>query len=340
MDRRKFGRFVAGAAALATTFTFAGVRADAQAPRRSEHDRIVAFWTPQRVAKAVPRDFVFDPAGKAFKPVAGKPGGGSTSSAVLGTSWLGGGEVLGTTGKVLFALGTSYYVCSASVVDENVTGRSVILTAGHCVFDETNGVFATNWMFIPDYDTKPVALDTAGTFCASTQYGCWTASSLVASSGFTTAGGFNDTAIVHDYAFAVVGLGGKSGTAELDKVVGSQAIAFQSYAANTDTWLFGYPASKKYKGNDLVYSRGPLGFDPNANNTTYRVSSDMTGGSSGGPWFTGFDASTGSGTLMSVNSYGYSGVTAMHGPKLNSETAGMYSKATTMSLGGNIAYVG
>ena len=67
----------------------------------------------------------------------------------------------------------------------------------------------------------------------------------------------------------------------------------------------------KYKGKDLVYSRGPLGFDPSAGNATYRVASNMTGGSSGGPWFAPFSA--GSGTMVSVNSYGYSGVTAMQG---------------------------
>ena len=36
-----------------------------------------------------------------------------------------------------------------------------------------------------------------------------------------------------------------------------------------------------------------------------------------------------SGSMISVNSYGYSGITAMHGPKLNSETASMFSVAAT-----------
>ena len=78
---------------------------------------------------------------------------------------------------------------------------------------------------------------------------------------------------------------------------------------------------------DLVYSRGALGFDPSTANATYRVASSLTGGSSGGPWFTPFSA--GSGTMMSVNSYGYSGVTAMHGPKLNAETQAMFNTAAS-----------
>ena len=60
----------------------------------------------------------------------------------------------------------------------------------------------------------------------------------------------------------------------------------------------------------------------------------MTGGSSGGPWFSGF--SNGAGTLMSVNSYGYSGVVAMHGPKLNAETANMFASAGGVPLGTNV----
>lgn len=301
--------------------------------RRAEHDRVVAFWTKDKIAKAKGRDFVLDPRTRQFKPSA-KPGGGGSTKTVLGASWTGGGPVVTTTGKVLFALGGSYYVCSASVVEDGKNDRSIILTAGHCVYDETNGQWATNWMFIPDYDAQPAALTSSGSFCADTLYGCWVADFLVASSGFTGAGGFNQQATLHDYAFAVVSEGGLSQTAQLDDTVGSQPINTNAGTLKADTYLFGYPAAGKYNGTDLVYSRGPLGTDPYNDNLTYRVSSDMTGGCSGGPWFQGFAA--GSGTIMSVNSYGYSGIKAMHGPKLNQETASMFKDAGTKSLdGGN-----
>jgi hypothetical protein len=297
----------------------------------SEHERTVSFWTNERVAKAVPRDFVFDPTSRALKPVAkpGTAGGGGVSTTTVGASWTGGGEVLKTTGKVLFAMGGSYFVCSASVVDDTVAARSIILTAAHCVYDEAARAFATNWMFVPDYDSAAPSLDTAGAFCARTTLCCWTASALVVAAGYASAGSFNDQAIVHDYAFAVVGAGGKSGTAQLDATVGGHPMQFSALGAGADTSLFGYPASGRYKGKDLVYCRGPLGFDPSANNTTYRVGCNMTGGSSGGPWFSPF--ASGSGTLMSVNSYGYSGLTAMHGPKLNAETQTMFATAGTAS---------
>lgn len=332
-------RFVAATAFATLVGTAAGLfganGADARvaSPDRSARDRVVAFWTNDRVAQAIPRDFVLDHARDTFRPAAKPaPGGSGSSSTTLGSSWTAGGEVLETTGKVLFAMGGVYYVCSASVADDSVSGRSIILTAAHCAYDETGGAFATNWMFVPDYDSAAVSLNTSGSFCANTSLGCWTASALVVASGYATAGGFNDQAVVHDYAFAVVGAGGKSGTAQLDSTVGGHPIQFSAASGAADTYLFGYPASGRYKGKDLVYCRGPLGFDPLTANATYRVGCNMTGGSSGGPWFTPFGG--GSGTMMSVNSYGYSGITAMHGPMLNTETQAMFGAAasTTTNL--------
>jgi len=327
--RRSFTAVVAavliGGATVVSGATGAGAHG-APSSARTEHDRVVAFWTNARVARAIPRDFDFDPSTRSFRPRA-KPGGGGSSPTTLGSSWTAGGEVLRTTGKVLFAMGGTYYVCSASVADDTVSGRSIILTAAHCAYDESGGAFATNWMFVPNYDSAPASLDTAGSFCASTSLGCWTASALVVAGGYATAGSFNDQAVVHDYAFAVVGAGGKSGTAQLDSTVGGHPIQFSAVSGGADTYLFGYPAAGRYKGKDLVYCRGPLGFDPSVADATYRVGCNMTGGSSGGPWFSPFSA--GSGTMMSVNSYGYSGITAMHGPKLNAETQSMFTTAAS-----------
>jgi hypothetical protein len=324
-------------AALAMLMTMLGTGAFAASDRgdqaRAEHQRIVDFWTPERIAQAVPRDFVIDGRGWKAKPEnPGKPGGGGGGgggdNTVTGASWNGGGEVADTTGKILFALGSSYYVCSGSVATESVSGRSVVVSAGHCVFDETNGQFATNWMFIPDYDSAPAPLDTQGTFCAQTEWGCWTATSLVVHEGYATAGGFNDQAVQYDWGFAVMGNGGHANT-QLDATVGSQAVSFASVTIGTTVSAFGYPAAQKYKGNDLVYCQGPVGTDPNTDDLTYGVTCNMTGGSSGGPWFAPFDNGTGTGTQMSVNSYGYSGVKSMFGPMFNSNTQDTWNTALT-----------
>ena len=42
------------------------------------------------------------------------------------------------------------YVCSGTVVSDGATGRSVILTASHCVYDDANKAFARNVLFIPN----------------------------------------------------------------------------------------------------------------------------------------------------------------------------------------------
>ena len=306
----------------------------------AEHARVVNFWTPDKVARAVPRDFVlsaghFQPA---TKPSGGGGGGGGTTTTVLGASWTGDGLAAETTGKVLFALGSSYYVCSASVVKDKNTTQSLVLTAGHCVYDERNRQWATNWLFVPNYDAKAPTLTASGSFCASTLHGCWAADRLVASRGFTTAGGFNTQATLHDYAFAVVSTGGLDSTSQLDATVGAQQASYSDATSGGDTYLFGYPAAGKYKGKDLVYSRGPLGTDPWNSNLTYQVASQMTGGASGGPWLQGFNAASGSGTIKSVTSYGYSGVKALFGPKLNAETEAMFAAADTSSGSANIEY--
>lgn len=303
---------------------------------RSEHERIVAFWTPERVAQAIPRDFVLDPTTRRFTPSKGKPGG--SSGAVLGASWTKGGLVAETTGKVLFAMSGTYYVCSGSVVTDDVGERSIVLTAAHCVYDETNPNpstgFATNWMFIPNYDAAPTPLTTNGSFCASTRYGCWTAAALAVDEGYAGAGGFNTQATLNDFGFATVGPGGNiGGDDHLDLTVGSQAISFAAGVVGSNGWAFGYPAAKPYSGSDLVYCKGPIGTDPYNANLTYRLGCNMTGGSSGGPWFSPFyesavsDPPAGTGTLVSVNSYGYSGVKAMHGPVFNGNTQAVFNAA-------------
>jgi hypothetical protein len=292
----------------------------APASARSEHDRILAYWTQERIAGAQPRDF--ERAGNKVVPRA-RPG---TGGGVTGTSWTGGGAVLDRTGKVFFSMAGGNWQCSGSVVNDTRSNVSVVLTAGHCAVDETTGIFATNWMFMPNWDRQPATFATA---CTASFYGCWTAQGLVAHAGFRFAGSFNDQAVRHDWAFAVVGAGGKSST-QLDSTVGSYPIAFNSVSNGQRLSAFGYPAAQKYKGNDLTWCAGNIFQDAGTSNTTWGMACNMTGGSSGGPWFAGLNETNGSGgTLSSLNSYGYSGVSNMYGPKFNSNTQATYTAANS-----------
>jgi hypothetical protein len=292
----------------------------APASARSEHDRILAYWTPERIASAKVRDF--ERVGDRFVPRA-KPGSGG---GVTGKSWTGGGAVLEKTGKVYFSMAGGNWQCSGSVVNDARSTVSIVLTAGHCAVDETTGIFATNWMFMPNWDAAPASSATA---CTATLYGCWTAQGLVVHSGFRFAGGFNDEAVRHDWAFAVVGAGGKSNT-QLDGTVGSYPIAFNSVSNGDRLSAFGYPAAGRYKGNDLTWCAGNIFQDSGTSNTTWGMACNMTGGSSGGPWFAGLNETNGSGgTLSSLNSYGYSGLSNMYGPKFNTNTQNTYNAANS-----------
>jgi hypothetical protein len=244
-------------------------------------------------------------------------GGGTT-----GASWNGGGRILQASGKVYFEMGGGAWVCSGSVANDSRSGYSLVLTAGHCAYDEVDGAFATNWLFIPNFDGAPTFT------CANTVYGCWTAQALVVHRGYATAGGFNTQATVHDFAFAVVGPGGKTNS-QLDATVGSFPIAFSGVSAGNTLYAFGYPAAGKYHGNDLVYCSGPIFADSNNSNLTWGMACGMTGGSSGGPWLSSFSTGTGIGTLSSLNSYGYSGVKNMYGPKFNANTQAVYNAANS-----------
>jgi hypothetical protein len=280
-------------------------------------DPAIAYWTAERIAHAIPRDFVRNSNGK-FVPAA-KPGGSGS-----GASWTAGGEILERSGRVLFTLGGVDYICSASVVDDGGDANySVIVTAAHCAYDEVADVFATNWVYYPAFDTSPSYT------CSQATYGCWVGRALVVHHGFADREAFDDIAVQYDWAFAVVQAGGNGTPYQVD--------SFGAYAVNVTTttgpnpgWAFGYPAAGKYHGKDLTYCTGAVGTDPYNNDNNWKLVCDMTGGSSGGPWLrdtTNPASATSPGAVFSLNSYGYSGVKAMHGPKFNANTTTSYNAA-------------
>jgi hypothetical protein len=291
---------------------------DAQAKAKAEQQRIVNYWTAERIANAKPRDFVKGADGK-FVPKA-KPGGGT------GASWTQGGPVVQRTGKVLFTMDGGNWVCSASVVNDSRSTHAVILTAAHCAYDEVNHVHATNWIYVPSFDTSPTFT------CSQATYGCWTALGLVVDSGYATAGGFNTQATIHDFAFAIVGAGTNGTQADAIVVngqsVGSYPIAYPAISTGQAVHAFGYPAAGRYKGKDLTFCTGPTFNDQYNDDLTWGIACNMTGGSSGGPWLGGF-TQAGGGTLTSLNSYGYSGLSNMYGPKFNANTQAVYNRANT-----------
>jgi V8-like Glu-specific endopeptidase len=321
--------FLLGASALPVV----AAQPSAANAARAEHDRIVAYWTPARIASAQARDFVRTVSGS-YKPYA-RPGGGG----VAGASWPNGkGAISASEGKVYFSMGGGNWQCSGTPVSGHTQiGYALVLTAGHCAVDETTGEFATNWMFIPAWDAKPATFNSACSAGATT-YGCWTSSALVVDSGFATAGGFNSQATRHDWALAVVGTGGFA-NGDLESKVTSFALNVSSVAAGQPVSAFGFPAAGKYHGNDLTYCSGNAFTDSWNANKTFGLACDMTGGSSGGGWMAPFTPNTGTGQLGGLNSYGYSGVKNMYGPDFNGNTTAVFNDAKTRTVGNNVVAV-
>jgi V8-like Glu-specific endopeptidase len=308
-------------AALVLSASLPGV---AGARQMSEHERILAYWTPARIANAMPKDYVMTASGR-LVPNA-RPGGGGG-----GASWTLNGAIETQSGRVLFHQGNGDWICSASVVSDGSTtdAYSIIVTAGHCAYDGADG-WATNWMYIPDFDDAPTYT------CGDTIYGCWTARALAVSPGFYPEGFGNDT-VESDWAFAVVGPGGHSGSAQID-ALGAYPLKTTDNTVGTSAWAFGYPAAGKYHGKDLVYCTGTTVEDPYGA-ATWGVGCNMTGGSSGGPWlvgsFTAQQIADGAGSVGSVNSYGYSGLKYMFGPRFNSSTQSTFNAANSATPDAN-----
>jgi hypothetical protein len=275
---------------------------------QSEHDRILAYWTPARIAAAQPRDYIRDNKGH-LVPFA-KPGGGGGT----GASWTGGGKVAGSVGRILFASGGSQWICSGTVVTDASTsnGYSVVLSAGHCAYDGTDG-WSSNYVFYPNFDAEPTYT------CAGRVNGCWTATRLAINSGFYPSGFGPDSALRVDYSFAY--LPANSG-GELDARFAGYGLKTSGAVVGDTQWAFGYPAAGRYHGKDLIYCTGPTSDDPYGVGT-WGLACNMTGGSSGGGWLYGSSspATDANKLLSSVNSYGYSGLTYMFGPKFTSATS-------------------
>ncbi len=229
----------AAAAALLTVLALLPLAAapvaagDPSAAAKAEHQRIINYWTAERIASAKPRDFVRTNEGK-FVPKA-KPGGGGGT----GASWTGGGPVVQRTGKVLFTMDGGNWVCSASAITDGSRDP------------------------LPDPDRRAIAPTTrstrrsrrTGPTCPRTTRRRRSAAAerlrlldghhpsgggLVVHSGYATAGGFNTQATIHDFAIAIVAAGTR-GT-QLD-ALGTYGIAYPAISTGGTVHAFGYPAA-------------------------------------------------------------------------------------------------
>ena len=261
----------------------------------------------------------------------GGGGGGSGGDIVTNAEWTGGGTVQTAAGRLYFEMPSNRrksvwtgYVCSGTVATDDTSGRSVILTAAHCVYDDANKAFARNVLFIPDQtDTSGTGTDLN---CSNDPKGCWAPSFGVVDNKYTATTFPNNNA--WDYAFYIVSdtdahtPGFETGVVDaLDAATGSLDLSFNAPAHDVSgdssdrTTALGYSYSEDpnfmYCAEDMTTTNGTINW--------WLPSCGLSGGSSGGPWVQPMTG--GSGPIISVNSWGYTNSPGMAGPKLSGTSA-------------------
>lgn len=293
------GAFVAG---------LGPARAEASPPAVTLEEspaEVRSYWTPERMRSARPArqllDRLAEAPGGAPAPSRGAPsavppdlpGGRARLDAVDGVI---GSEPERSTlatqvaqtrgyperthGRVFFRIpGRGSFYCSGTVVRS--PGRSAVVTAGHCVYDDVARRFASHWMFTPGYEN------------GDAPYGKWVARRLA-----TTPRWRSKADLRYDVGVAIVRRN-NNGRA-IQNRVGARGIAFNQ-ARNHFYRAYGYPAQSPYNGERLYRCDSPYRGDDRefSEPRPMRIDCDMTGGSSGGGWVVGDSY------VASVISYGY-----------------------------------
>ncbi|MET9957905.1 peptidase [Streptomyces sp. NPDC006326] len=306
---------LAAGALLAGALTAATPSAAADTPASFTQQHTQGFWTAERMRSAVPLDVTAAPGvartpvaisarPTAIAPTAPSAAASPTSFPQAGGAWTGGGAVVKTSGRVFFTFGDRTASCSGDSITS--ANGSTVITAGHCV--KYQGAWHTNWIFVPGYEN------------GNAPYGQWSATKTFATDQWAASEDMN-----MDVGLAVVApLNGQ----KLSQVVGAQGILFNG-GYNKKMYSFGFPAAAPYDGTKLIYCSGSTGKDFLLTKD-HSLGCNMTGGSSGGPWFQDFNESTGLGTQVSVNSFGYTFLpNRMFGPYFGNEAKAAYDKAQT-----------
>ena len=266
-----------------------------------------------------------------------------TGGVVTNAAWSG-GDVQTAAGRILFEMPTvsrrgritwNAYVCSGTVVTDTATNTSMVLTAAHCVYDDVAKMFARNVMFIPNQ------AGTTGTGtdwnCDNDPIGCWVPTTGVVDKNWTTRKFPNN--VEWDYGYYLVDPAshqGKGTYGSLEAAVNELTIGFNSGAAGPVTHALGYSYSDD---PNFMYCAEPMSTASNVN--WWLPNCGLSGGASGGPWLQPMDEAAGTGTIISVNSWGYTNQPGMAGPLLDASALCTYTAANNGTgsavTGGRIA---
>lgn len=187
-----------------------------------------------------------------------------------------------THGRLFAQSPTAAWSCSGTVVSS--ASESLVLTAGHCLYDIDTGEWATAVIFIPGYrnGTRP--------------FSTWSATDISVLSGYVNGAGNPE------YDLGAMRVAPLAGTTIQD-TTGARGYLFNG-SGNQLFQAFGYPAASPFDGSKLWSCRGNSG--PRANFASgpdlVSIGCDMTQGSSGGGWIVTGDKIN---SVVSVSIQGY-----------------------------------
>lgn len=241
-------------------------------------------------------------------------------------SYENGGHILGASGRIFYRSFGKDYACSGTVIKDNKTGRSLVLTAAHCVFDDIDWNFGSNVIFIPERDSIDLTDMTAKDVhreCSKDICGCWSLS------GGLVHDLWADTPwparLAYDYGLYVVDdIGDHQGTScgsdALDEAIDEMQFTVGVDLSYENIVGFGYSLIKKpdfrFCANTTEYNQPTTDVD-----TYWLPGCGLQGGASGGPWLMDYNEKTGSGKIVSVNSWSYSDYNGMGGPIIDASAA-------------------
>ena len=175
---------------------------------------------------------------------------------------------ISTVGKLFFTQRGINFVCSASVIQ-----RSTLATAGHCVHDGSNSRagWSTNVLFCPSFNP------------AGAPRGCWPG--IFESTSFQW---FTARNIDRDIGCIVTRPFGTTIASSVGNVTGWLGRAW-NWPSRQATFAWGYPQGPPFTGNRLITTTSTewyqLDRNPAEPQLSKYIGNDMTGGSSGGPWW-------------------------------------------------------
>jgi len=208
-------------------------------------------------------------------------------------------------GKLFFNIGSSTFVCSASLIKPGI-----VVTAGHCVANFGHSQFYSNWSFVPAYAN------------GSAPYGAWSVyQAWIKTSYYNGTMGCYQTGVVCTGDIGILILNSQSGSYP-GSATGWFGYGWDGWGFNGSSQALitqlGYPVA--LDGGQLMERTDSQGFVYTTFSDNTIIGSLQTGGSSGGPWVANlglapslsgisFGSYASHNTVVGVTSWGYTDTT-------------------------------